>query len=147
MTHQHLRLQLLDRVKRNTNHDDDRGAAERNVGQRRGNRTYDQRQDRNNTEENRTDKGALAERLGNKVAGRLARTEARNKAAVLLQVIGDLNRVKLDGRIEIRKRQNEQAINHDIEGVGLREQVQDVIADRTGLRLPEHCDSLRQGED
>ena len=43
MTHEHLRLHLLDRVKRNTDDDDDRGAAQSHIGEVRGDRTDDQR--------------------------------------------------------------------------------------------------------
>ena len=45
MTHQHLCLHLLDRVKRNTDDDDDRGAAQCHIAQARGDYcTDDQRE-------------------------------------------------------------------------------------------------------
>ena len=104
MTHEHLRLHLLDRVKRNTDDDDDRGAAQSHIGEVRGDRTDDQRYQSDDAEEYGADEGNLAERLGDEVAGRLAGAEARDEAAVLLQVVGDLDRVKLDGSAARTKR-------------------------------------------
>ena len=110
MTHEHLRLHLLDRVKRNTDDDDDRGAAQSHIGEVRGDRTDDQRYQSDDAEEYGTDEGNLAERLGDEVAGRLAGTEARDEAAVLLQVVGDLDRVELDGCIEVCKCEDQQCV-------------------------------------
>ena len=43
----------------------------------------------------------LVEDLLNEVSGGLAGTEAGNEAAVLLQVVGDLHGVELDGGVEV----------------------------------------------
>ena len=41
--------------------------------------------------------GDLAQYLGDEIAGRLAGTVAGDRAVVLAQIVGDLNRVVLDG--------------------------------------------------
>ncbi len=71
-------------------------------------------------------------------------TEARDEAAVLLQVVGDLDRVKLDGCIEICESEDQQCVQNDVDHTSLREQIEDVGTDRTSLRLPEHRNGLRQ---
>ena len=48
--------------------------------------------------------GDFVEHLGNEVSGRLAGTEAGDEAAVLLEVVGYLDGVELDGGVEIAER-------------------------------------------
>ena len=87
MTHQHLCFHLLHRIKRNAYYDDNRGAAQCYVSQAGVYCAYDQREQCYNSEEQRTNEGDLAECLGDEVAGRLAGTEARDEAAVLLRLL------------------------------------------------------------
>ena len=60
------------------------------------------------------EEGDLVEHLLDELAGGLARTEAGNVAAVLLQVIGHLNRIELDGGIEISEEDDQQEVNDGI---------------------------------
>ena len=114
MTHQHLCFHLLHRIKRNAYYDDNRGAAQCYVSQAGVYCAYDQREQCYNSEEQRTNEGDLAECLGDEVAGRLAGTEARDEAAVLLQVVGDLDRVELDGCIEVCKCEDQQCVQYTL---------------------------------
>ena len=96
MAHHQLCFNLLDSFKRNTNNDDDRCAANSDILQAVRECADDQRQQCDNAKEQRADKHNLSKRLGDKVCGRLARAEAWDKAAVLLQIIGNFDRIKLD---------------------------------------------------
>ena len=133
MTHHELCLDLLDRFERNADYDDNRRTANGNVGQARRERANDQREEGNNAKEQRTDEDHLSQRLGDEVSGGLARTEARDEAAVLLQIIGNFDRIKLDRSIKIRKCNNQNGVEYDIERIALREQILYDTADRTGF--------------
>ena len=123
MPHQHLRLERLDGVERNANHDDDGRAAD---GQRAvaNDDADDDRQDRNDCQIQGAKERDLVDDLQNEIGGRLARTEAGDEAAVLLQVVCNFNRVELHGRVEVAERDDEQEIANDIHGA-LR--VEDVL--------------------
>ena len=54
-------------------------------------------------QEQRADQRDLGKNLGNKVRSRLAGTDARDGAVVLTEIIGHLNRIILDGHIEVRE--------------------------------------------
>ena len=98
LTHQHLGLQRLYGLQRNAHHDDDGRTAD---GQ--GGVPHDladqQGQDRHDAQIDSAEQGDLVQDLLNEVGGRLAGTEAGNEAAILLQVVGDLHGVELNGGI------------------------------------------------
>ncbi len=56
------------------------------------------------------------------LAGRLAGAEAGDEAAVLLEVVRNLHRVKLDGGVEVAEGDDEQEVEHRVEhGVRVEE--------------------------
>ena len=57
-----------------------------------------------------TEESDLVEHLLDELAGRLARTEAGDVAAVLLQVVGHLDGVELHRGVEVTKAHDEQEI-------------------------------------
>ena len=114
LAHHHLRLQRTDRLKSNTDNDDDRGTADGEAGvaqQFAG----DQRADGHDAEVDGAEKGDLVENLGNEVRRGLARTEAGDEAAVALEVVGDLNGVKLNGSVEIAEADDHQEVDNQIQ--------------------------------
>ena len=114
LAHHHLRLQRADRLKCNTDNDDDRGTADGEAGvaqQFAG----DQRADGHDAEVDGAEKGDLVENLGNEVRRGLARTEAGDEAAVALEVVGDLNGVKLNGSVEIAEADDHQEVDDQIQ--------------------------------
>ena len=66
-----------------------------------------------------TEESDLVEHLLDELAGRLARTEAGDVAAVLLQVVGHLDGIELDGGIEVGEEDYQQEIDYRVgNGVG-----------------------------
>ena len=96
VTHHHLCLELLDSLKRNADDDDDRGAAQCNIAQVGVECANDERNQRDDAQEDRANKDNLAQCLHDEVGRGLAGTEARDITAVLLQVVRNLDGIKLD---------------------------------------------------
>ena len=98
VAHEHLRLECADGLKCNTDNDDDGRAAQGDTGEllRLRARADDQRRDRDDAQVDRAEERDLVEHLLDEFARRLACTEARDEPTVLLQVVGDLDRVVLD---------------------------------------------------
>ena len=122
MTHQHLIFDRLDRLQRDADHDDDRCAADAQAAH-----AFDITQDLGNTADDGQEDGAhqgdLVEDLCDKVRSRAAGAEARDKAAVGLEVVGDLNGIELDRRIEIGESEDQQEIDDDIQRLALGEYI------------------------
>ena len=73
------------------------------------------RQDRHNAQVDGAEQRDLIEHLLDEVGGGLTGTEAGDKAAVLLQVVGDLNGVELNGRIEVAEADDQQEIDDHVQ--------------------------------
>ena len=119
MPHEHLALQSLDRLQGHAHHNDDGGAAQGNaaVG-RRLTEAGDQDGDHgDDAQVYRAEQSNLVKDTLDKVTGGLAGPEAGDKPAVLLEIVGNLNGVELDGGVEVRKEDDQQQI-HD--GIGHR---------------------------
>ena len=71
-----------------------------------------------------------------KSAGGLAGTEAGNEAAVLLQVVGDLHGVELDGGIEIAESNDHQEVEDHVQHRLGVNSVQEAIPEGALRRLP-----------
>ena len=113
MTHHHLRFQIADGIQRDTNHNENRGAAQRNIDSAE---VSDQnRKDRDDTQEQSAHQGNARENLGNEIRSRFSGTDSRNRTAVFPQIVRHLNRVKLDGSIEVSKPDDQNEINDRIE--------------------------------
>ena len=114
VTHEHLGLEALDRLKRNADHDDDGRAADREAAVL-DHDTDDDRQDRNDRQIQSAEERDFVDNLQDEVGSRLARAEAGDEAAVLLEVIGDFDGVELDRRIEVAERNDQQEVADDVE--------------------------------
>ena len=95
MTHQHLCFELRNSLDCNADYDDDGSTAKCNL------RIADDvagndRQQSNDCKIQRTEKDDLIDGLSNELCGRTARTEARDETAVLLEVVGDFDRIVLN---------------------------------------------------
>ena len=88
MTHEHLGLQGLDGLKGNTDNDDDGRAADAQRLHTGDGIAGNDGQQGHNGQINGAKEGNLLNHLGNEVRGGLTRAEARDEAAVLLQVVG-----------------------------------------------------------
>ncbi|CAN3968136.1 TnpV protein, partial [Dysosmobacter welbionis] len=93
--------------------------------------TQQQRADRHDAQINGAEQGDLAQDFLDEVHSGLAGTESRDKAALLLQVVGDLHRIELDGGVEIAETDDHDEIHDHIdEGLGI-----DGVVDCPGNRL------------
>ena len=123
VAHEHLSLQGADCLKCNADNDYDGGAAKGHAGE--GGRLAEvSDENRHNSDDAKVDgaeEGDLVKHLLDELAGGLAGTEARDVAAVLLQIIGHFNRVELDGRVEIGKEEYQQEVDHSVgDGCGVK---------------------------
>ena len=107
--------------------------------------THNNGQKGNDAQIQRTKERDLVDHLADEIRCRLARTEARDKAAILLQVVGDLHRVVLNCRIEIGECDDQQEIADGVDHATRAKQVL-VPAVATG-HAAEHGDRCRQGCD
>ena len=147
VAHEHLRLECADGLKCNTDNDDDGRAAQGDAGEllRLRARADDQRRDRDDAQVDRAEERDLVEHLLDEFARRLACTEARDEPTVLLQVVGDLDRVELDRGVEVAEEDDEQEVDDDIRPGG---RIKDVLHDPTVLPLRnEGADGGRQRRD
>ena len=126
VAHEHLRLECADGLKCNTDNDDDGRAAQGDAGEllRLRARADDQRRDRDDAQVDRAEERDLVEHLLDEFARRLACTEARDEPTVLLQVVGDLDRVELDRGVEVAEEDDEQEVDDDIRPGG---RIKDVL--------------------
>src|SRR3954447_26891979 len=83
-----LALDLLHRIERDTHHDEDRGATERESLVRVDEHERDQRDEGDQTEVERARQRDAGQDVGQVVLGRLARPDPGDEAAVLLHVVG-----------------------------------------------------------
>ena len=135
MTHHHLRLDRRHGLDRNADHDDDGGTAD-GQGADVEDVAGDDGQQGDDSQVQRAEDDDLVDRLADEVGGRTARTEARNEAAVALHVVGDLNGVVLNGRIEVGEEDDEQEVADGINGAVRGEHV--VVHELCHLLEPSH---------
>ena len=86
MAHHHLALQLLDRLQRDADHNDDRSAAHGHIAHV-SQVAVNNRDQRDHRKEEGADQSQLGKDLRDKISGRLAGADTGNGAAVLFQVI------------------------------------------------------------
>src|SRR5271166_6010482 len=103
--HHQLRLELLHRFQRHADHDQDRGAAE--VELLMGAREQDRRECRDSGEEQGAREGEAGEDPVQEFGRRPSRAHARDEPAVLLQVVGLIDRVERDGGVEVGEDEDE----------------------------------------
>ena len=115
MTHQHLSLQCLHSLQGNAHDDDDGGTADSQVTDTGHHIAADDGQQCNDCQVNSAEHNDLVDDLLDEVSGGLAGTEAGDEAAVLLQVVGDLHGVILDGSVEPAEEEDHQEVDESVE--------------------------------
>ena len=115
MAHHHLALKLLDSLERDAYDNDDGCTAKRKTAEVDVELAVEQRDESDHGQEQSADKSDPGEDLLDVGGCGSAGTDARNSAVVLLEVVCHLNRVVLNGRIEIREHENEYEVQSDIQ--------------------------------
>ena len=137
--HHHLRLHLAHRVERDADHDQKR--RRRGSSSSTTNEELDEER-RHDGHEREVDEPAAASAPGRGTAPSAARADARDVPAVLAEVVGLVDRVELDGRVEVREEDDEEGLEHEEAHVRRAEPVVDEV-----LRLREELrDRRREGE-
>lgn len=116
MAHNHLGFQLIDQVDGNTDEDQDRRTTEPNALSLSDGTEQGREQD-DDDQEKTIDPVQAASCFGHEVRCRAARADARDKAAILLQVVGDFNRIELHHRVEERKAEDQDRVEGVIERI------------------------------
>ena len=141
----HHSFDLLDSFKRNADRDQHGRSADIQVvdleyeGQNQRDRCTDRKTDR-------SDEGDIAADLLDILKRRFARTDTRDKAAVLLQVVRDIHRIEGDGSVEICKENDQNNVQACSEPVACGKPVKDrsPCAGRIGIK--EACNDLREAQ-
>src|SRR5699024_9258961 len=122
--HEHLRLDGADGLDGNA-HDYDYGRTAQGYageGGSVGEAADEHGHDGDDAEVDGAEHGDLVEHLLDIVARGLARADAGEEAAVLLQVVGDLHGVELDGGVEVAEEDDEQEVDDRVgDGVGVED--------------------------
>ena len=100
MTHEHLSFQCLNSLKCYTHNDDNRGTTDCHILDTGHEVTGNDRQQGDDAEVNSTKDDDLVDDLLNEFSGGSAGTEAGDETTVLLQVVGNLHGIVLDGGVE-----------------------------------------------
>ena len=118
MAHEHLGLEGLDGLEGDADHDE-HGRTADSQSAHPVEVAHDLRQGSDDRQEDGAHQRDLVQHLGDEVRGGPAGTEAGDEAAVVLEVVGDLDGVELDRRIEIREAEDQQDVDDDIQGLAL----------------------------
>ena len=145
MTHHDLALESSYSLKRNTDNDEYRRTADADTAELRNAKRQNDGEDSDDSEEYRADQRYLVERMIDEVGSGLARTITGDSAVVLLQVVRDLNRIVLNGNIEIVECDDEQEVNYCIKRSTLIEYSQETAPEALAVLsyLEEVEDRLR----
>ena len=122
VAHHHLGFHLLYGIERNADQDDNRCAAHGKAAHA-GSTAVNNREQRDESEEQCADEGNPRQDFSDKVSRRLAGTDTRDCAVVLTKIIGHFNRIILDGRIEIRKEDNQDEVKDGVKHSIISKQV------------------------
>src|SRR5215208_5419591 len=120
VAHHQLGLELLHRVQGDADDDQQRGSAEEEVG---AGLVYEdgwQRGDGRQVE--RARKGQASQDAIEELRRRAARPHPRNEPAVLLEVVGLVDRVEGDRRVEVGEDDDEYRLAHDVGPIVGREE-------------------------
>ena len=154
MAHQQMRFHLPHRVEHHADHDQHARAAEKSRNRIRNLQqpVQNDRNYRDDGQENSARQRDAAHGVVQVIASRRSRPDTGHIAAVLLQIIGDLQLVELRGHPEIREEQNHQTVNHQVKESALVQRNRDLLqkpdvvarADRLEYFLGEHQNGLRK---
>lgn len=141
MAHHHLRFQILNNLKRNTNNDQNGGSADGDgrecaveEAQHNGENGY-------NAESESTHKGNSGDNALQEICCGLSGADTGNGTAVLSQVVCHLSCVVLDSYVEIRKCDDENEIKNCIERSAYAEHRESLIEPIVciGHKGKDHC--------
>src|SRR4051794_28103032 len=118
-----LTLDLLHRVERDADHDQDRGAAEGEVLVGADEHEGDQRDQGDQTEVHGAWQRDAGQDVGQVVLGRLARPDPGDEAAVLLHVVRHLFRVEGDRHVEVGEEDDHREERDHVERVVAADEV------------------------
>ena len=145
MAHHHLGFHLLYGFKRNADQDDNRSTAH-GKAVHTGSTAVDDREQRDESKEQSADEGNPRQDFSDKISRRLAGTDARDCAVVLTKIIGHFNRIILNGRIEIRKEDNQDEVKDGVKHSIISKQVEEASPEALCIRH-KHLDCARDGKD
>ena len=115
MAHQQERVELLRSLERDGDHNEDGGRTEATEEVDAQQVHDDGRDYGDQAEEDGAEHGQAAGLSLQIIAGRLTGADAGDEAAVLLQVLGDINSVEADGGVEVREADDEQTVEHVVD--------------------------------
>src|SRR4051812_32396773 len=147
VAHHQLGLELFHRVQRHADDDEQRGPAEEEVRARLVDE--DRRQGGDRGEVERPREREAGEDAVEELGGRAPRSHAGDEPAVLLQVVGLIDRVERDRRVEVREEDDQDRLAEDVRRARRAEEVREVrrpgLADELTDRRRERHE--RRGED
>src|ERR1700733_7492155 len=112
VAHHQLRLELLHRVERHPDHDQDRGTAEEEVGG--GLADEDRRQGGDRGQEQGAREGQPRQDAIEELSRRSAWPHPWDEPAVLLEVVGLVDRVEGDRGVEVGEKDDQDALAEDV---------------------------------
>ena len=114
MPHEHLSLQSLHGLQSNTDHDDDGSTADGQVPDTIHQIAGHDGQASDHSQVDRTEDDDLVDNLLDEFSSGPTRAEARDEATVVLQVVGDLHGIILDGGVEPAEEEDHQHIESEV---------------------------------
>ena len=128
MTHSHLSLDLSYGLKNDAYYDEKGRSAEcKRSDLSAGNDVDYKRKHGNYTKEERSEESDSVKNSRDVIGGGLTGTDTRNKAALFLHVVRNLDRVKGDRSIEVSEENNQNNVQHQSDGVDRRMKVKPVV--------------------
>ncbi len=125
-----MRLDLADRIDRDVHDDQQAGSAQEQRNARLRDAPF--RQDAHKGQVDRADHGNARQHVIEIIGGALARTDARNEAALLLQVLGRILRIENDGSVEEAEEDDARRIQAHIERLAMLEILVERLDHRVG---------------
>ena len=110
VSHQHHRFDLFDGLQHDTDNDDQAGSSERDRSIEDA--AENERKDADDGQADCADENDVVQDPVQILAGGLARADAGDKAAALLEVVRDLDRIESDRCVELRKEDQKDNIEH-----------------------------------
>src|SRR5688500_6971392 len=125
VTHQQVRFHLAHGIEHHADENEDAGAAKerRNLIRDVQEAIKEVGNNRDDRQEDRAREGDAPHGVVQIIAGGLAGTNARNVAAVFLEVVGDLDFIELSGHPEIGEKENHAAVESEVEKLAWLESI------------------------
>ena len=149
MTHHHLAFERTYSFKRNAYYDQQCCTAKADALQAGYEHRNDDGEYGDDSEEYRTDQCYLVEGVVNKVGSGLTGSVTGDSTVVLLEVICDLNRIVLNGNVEIVERDDQHEVDNSVKNTVLAEQSYKTIPEGISCTIDteEVADGLREAHE